>query len=243
LKEAGNISLRLINLSTGYKPGAPVFTGVSTELKGGTLSGLIANNGVGKSTLLKTIAGALQPLAGEIRLNDVLLHHLPLKEIAKHVSIVLTEKPQLPGLTVFDAVSMGRYPYTNIFGSLGEKDVEVVSACIDRCGIKDLQQKNCLELSDGEFQKVMIARALAQQTDVLLLDEPTAFLDFSSKRKLFELLREIAEKENKIILVSSHDLHTLLAHAHAILLLKPGNVSQYMEAKDLTGIKAEDLLA
>jgi iron complex transport system ATP-binding protein len=99
-----------------------------------------------------------------------------------------------------------------------------------------------VELSDGEFQKVMIARALAQQTEVLLLDEPTAFLDFSSKRKLFELLREIAENENKIILVSSHDLHTLLAYAHAILLLKPGNVSQYMEAKELQGMKAEDLL-
>lgn len=242
MKETGNISLRLENLSTGYKTGAPVFAGISTELKGGTLSGLIANNGVGKSTLLKTIAGALQPLAGEIILNDVSLHRLPLKEIARRVSIVLTEKPQLPGLTVFDAVSMGRYPYTNIFGNLSEHDVEVVNSCIDLCGISNLRQKNCLELSDGEFQKVMIARALAQQTEVLLLDEPTAFLDFSSKRKLFELLRNIAEKENKIILVSSHDLHTLLAYAHAILLLKPGNVSHYLQAKELEGMKAEDLL-
>ncbi|MCD6069187.1 MAG: Iron-chelate-transporting ATPase [Bacteroidetes bacterium] len=237
MKTGADISLHLEDLCIGYRHKDPVFRNISVKLKGGTLSGLVANNGMGKSTLLKTIAGALQPLSGSIKLNESLLHRLPLKEIAKRVSIVLTEKPQLPGLTVFDAVSMGRYPYTNIFGSLSEKDTEVIDTCIRMCGIQDLQNKNCLELSDGEFQKVMIARALAQQTEVLLLDEPTAFLDFTSKRKLFELLREIAETENKIILVSSHDLHTLLAHAHGLVVLRPGNVCEYLETEEVGDVE------
>ncbi len=242
MSSAANIQLQLKNLSIGYTKGNPVLQNINVQLKSGTLTGLIANNGTGKSTLLKTLAGSLQTLSGKIELNNKELLSFSHNELSKKIAIVLTEKPSLGGFRVWDLVAMGRFPYTNLFGQLTANDISIIEHSLERCGITSLQEKNCNELSDGEFQKAMIARALAQQTDVLLLDEPTAFLDYSSKKNLFVLLKEIAEKENKIILVSSHDIETLLKYANSAMILQKEKEAKLYLVEELRGKEIEGLL-
>ncbi|HEY1040950.1 MAG TPA: ABC transporter ATP-binding protein [Bacteroidia bacterium] len=238
---ADNIQLQLTNLVIGYG-GRIVLDNINVTLKGGTVTGLIANNGTGKSTLLKTLGGNLDPVGGKIELNGRDSSSFSHAEFAKKVAIVLTEKPQLGGFKVWDLVALGRFPYTNMFGHLSAEDKRIIEQSIQACGISELSEKNCLELSDGEFQKAMIARALAQQTDVLLLDEPTAFLDYSSKRNLFTLLRSIAEKENKIILVSSHDIEALLKYVHHVFILKKLKASTFHPVEEVKDKDPEHFL-
>lgn len=242
MSTSANIQLALKKLSIGYTKDKPVLQNIDIQLQSGTLTGLIANNGTGKSTLLKTLAGSLKPLSGKIELNNKDLASFSHNELSKKIAIVLTEKPSLGGFRVWDLVAMGRFPYTNLFGHLTTNDISIIEHSLERCGITSLQEKNCNELSDGEFQKAMIARALAQQTDVLLLDEPTAFLDYSSKKNLFVILKEIAEKENKIILVSSHDIETLLKYANSALILQKNKASQLYMVEELRGKEIEGLL-
>jgi len=242
MSKPNNIQLSLHELSIGYDAKKVVVQNINVNFVSANLVGLIANNGVGKSTLLKTLAGSLTPIAGKIMLDgkDILtISHI---ELAKKIAIVLTEKPSLGGFTVYDLVALGRFPHTNLFGSLSEQDKAAIASSISLCGIEKLQEKKCTELSDGEFQKAMIARALAQQTDVLLLDEPTAFLDYSSKRKLFILLKDIAEKENKIVLVSSHDIEILTEFAHAVYLIQDKTKHQLISSAEFKKTPLAQLL-
>lgn len=227
-----NIQLSLHELCIGYDAKNVVVQNISVNFASGNLIGLVANNGAGKSTLLKTLSGSLTPISGKVMLGDKDVQNISHVELAKRIAIVLTEKPSLGGFTVYDLVALGRFPHTNLFGKLSEEDKKAIASSISLCGIENLQEKKCTELSDGEFQKAMIARALAQQTDVLLLDEPTAFLDYSSKRKLFTLLKDIAEKENKIVLVSSHDIEILSEFAHAVYLIKDKARHQFINASE-----------
>ncbi|MDD6552320.1 MAG: ABC transporter ATP-binding protein [Prevotellaceae bacterium] len=170
---------------------------------------LIGRNGTGKSTLLRTLCGIIPPLSGTMR-------------VPKHIAVVLTEKPHTKMFTVEDMVAMGRTPYTNFWGRLSAEDKKVVDAAIRRVGIEDLKDRKMGTLSDGERQKVMIAKALAQETPAILLDEPTAFLDYPSKSDLFHLLHELAHDERKVILASTHDLDQARPYAdRAILLGEP----------------------
>lgn len=235
------ISLELNNLSIGYRHDCVVISAVTALFEGGSLIALLANNGMGKSTLLKTLAGSVKPLAGEILLNGVSVKNYPLKELAKKISIVLTEKPQLAGITVYDLVAMGRYQHTGVLGRMTQTDELVVEESLSKCEIMHLKSKNCQELSDGEFQKAMIARALAQQTDIILLDEPTAFLDYTSTNKLIELLKDIAVRENKIVIISSHDLHVLFKHAHVALVIKSKEEVMLINGSDLRNLGPENL--
>lgn len=184
----------------------------------GDFIGVVGLNGTGKSTLLKSICGLLPALEGEILLDDWSITTIPLTDVAKKVSIVLTERVGGFNLTAFDAVAAGQIPYTDAFHRLEEENLSVVQAAIATCGIRDHQHKPLHELSDGLFQKTMIARALAQQTPSILLDEPSAFLDYASKHELFLLLKKLAG-EGKCILVSSHDLDLVLKYCNRLLLV------------------------
>lgn len=215
--------IELKDLSIGYSSGREVreiFTGLSVRLAAGELAGLVGNNGVGKSTLIKTIFGALTPLKGEVLLNGKNIHQLSLQEIAKTISIVMTEKIGGFNLTVADVVASGRSPYTDAFGRLTKNDLEIVEESLEQIGITELRERRVDELSDGQRQKVMIAKSLAQQTPVILLDEPTAFLDHTSRQQLFRMLKELCKEKNKCILVSSHDLEILFRNADKALHLK-----------------------
>lgn len=209
--------IKLQNLSIGYKRkkqsySAPLATALNAELKAGELTCLVGVNGVGKSTLLKTISGFVNPLAGDVWIKNPLdgkeysIAHLNELEKSRLLSVVLTERGEVSHLSVYDVVSFGRIPYAGLWGKLTENDRQLIDDAFVKVGIVHLKERSFDELSDGERQKVMVAKALAQQTPIIILDEPSAFLDYPSKEELMDLLRSLAHNENKAILLSSHDL-------------------------------------
>ena len=194
---------------------------IDAELVAGDFICLIGRNGTGKSTLLKTIAGLIPPLNGICRIEENAAQAdnggiSELKKNANQVSIVLTQIPDLPNTTVFELVSYGRLPYMNLFAKLKEEDVKATEEAIKAVGIEFLSHKKLNNLSDGEKQKAMIARALAQGSSIILLDEPSAFLDYPSKHELMQLLKDLAHNHGKAILLSSHDLDIVKKYADKI---------------------------
>lgn len=198
------MDLHLDHLSIGYKQGNAVAENINVTFRSGELACIIGQNGVGKSTLLKTICGFLKPLSGKVLFDS--RSRMSQHDLSRTVSIVLTKAPEVQNLTVEEMVALGRTPYTGFFGHLKEKDNEVVMKAMTDVGIENLSERMVQSLSDGERQKTMIARAIAQQTPIILLDEPTAFLDYKSKAELFLLLHRLAHTEHKTIIVSTHDL-------------------------------------
>lgn len=204
--------ITLQNLEIGYaskKTIISVYKNINAQFNAGELIGLVGNNGVGKSTLLNTISGNLQPLSGDLLINQKSIKTFTTQQIAQTISIVTTEKITGFNLTVWDVVSMGRIPYINLFAKLSREDEAIVSESLDTLQIPHLKNKLLDELSDGQRQKVMIAKSLAQQTSIIILDEPTAFLDYQSKHLLFKTLQELCKAKNKLIIVSTHDLDLL----------------------------------
>lgn len=183
-----------------------VHESLDLQLYPGQLTGLLGLNGAGKSTLLRTICGFQPAIKGEIRLQGNLLSKYSAGDISRIIGVVLTEKTNAGGITVYELVSLGRHPYTGFFGRLSQQDKEIVEASIDAAGISHKSGNYVSELSDGERQKAMIAKALAQQCPIIILDEPTAFLDVTSRIETIVLLRRLAAEQNKAILLSTHDL-------------------------------------
>lgn len=204
------------NLTIGYRH--KVIAGpLDGQLRGRELVCVIGRNGLGKSTFLRTLAGLQPPLSGDVRWQDgdstVSCRSLRKDELARIFSVVLTEQPDGVNLTVHDVVAMGRMPYTGFFGSLGNDDEEMVGQALSLTGMSAFAHRDISTLSDGERQKIMIARAIAQHTPVMLLDEPTAFLDYESKKITMAMLHAIATDMDKLVVVSTHDLDIALRHA------------------------------
>ena len=196
-------------LEIGYidkRKNISVFKNINLTLSAGNLIGLMGDNGIGKSTFLKTITGNLAPLSGEIVLNSKPISNYSAQQLAQLLSIVITEKVGGFNLTVWDVVASGRTPYISIFGKLTAEDEGIVNSSLQQLNLEPLKYKLIDALSDGQRQKVMTAKSLAQQTPIIVLDEPTAFLDYTSKHLLFETLKKLCEEQNKLIIVSSHDI-------------------------------------
>lgn len=210
--------VRLSSLSTGYGRHV-VASNLTATLEAGQLTSLLGSNGVGKSTLLRTMTALLSPLRGEVTIGERPLSDFTAQQLAQTISVVLTERPSLQGMRVRDVVALGRAPYTGFFGGLGENDNVIVDEAIAKVGIGSLASRMAHTLSDGERQKVMIAKALAQDTPVIMLDEPTAFLDFSAKVEAMLLLRELAHKMQKAILLSTHDVELALQCSDCLWLM------------------------
>lgn len=201
--------LRTSNLTVGYKKGnteIPILSNLNLELKQGILVALVGANGIGKSTLLRTIVGNQPALSGNIYLNKCNIAEISRTKLSLTLSIVTTERTQTGGLTVKELVSLGRQPYTGFLGLLDREDHHIVEESMQAAGIDHKAYNYVSELSDGERQKAMIAKALAQQTPIIILDEPTAFLDVESRMETMLLLHKLAHEQNKAILLSSHDL-------------------------------------
>ena len=214
--------IKLSNLEIGYfsrKGAVSVYKDINTQFNQGQVIGLIGNNGVGKSTLLKTIIGNLKPLNGDIFINQKNSKEYTAQQLAKIISIVITEKVNGFNLTAWDVVSAGRTPYLSTFASLSKEDESIVTESLTSLQIMPLKDKLIDELSDGQRQKVMIAKSLAQQTPIIILDEPTAFLDYQSKHHLFLTLKLLAENQHKLIIVSSHDLDLMKQYTSQTLEL------------------------
>ena len=190
-------------------------------IHGGELTCLLGRNGIGKSTLLRTLSAFQPALEGEVLMGDAPLSTCSDKELSQRIGVVLTEKPDARNMTVAEMVGMGRSPYTGFWGTLSENDRQIVDEALLLVGIGELRGRMIHTLSDGERQKVMIAKALAQQTSVIYLDEPTAFLDFPSKVEMLQLLRNLAHEEQKTIFLSTHDVELSLQLADTIWLMEP----------------------
>ena len=211
--------LHFEDLTIGYRKGrreVVVASGLSATLERGKLTCLLGRNGTGKSTLLRTLAGLQPPL------NQSPSPHLD--GVRGDVALVLTERPDLRNLTAEEVVDLGRTPHTNFWGTLREDDRRIVAESLQLVGIETLANRPFETLSDGGQQKVMIAKALAQQTPMIFLDEPTAFLDFISRRELFTLLKRLAHDHGKAILLTTHDLALAEEFADTTWLLDNGEL-------------------
>lgn len=214
--------IELRDLCTGYaaKRGKIRISGpLNASLQTGTLTCLLGPNGAGKSTLLKTLSAFLPPLEGQVLVAGKSITQYTPQELSRLIGMVLTERIDVQGMTVREMVAMGRSPYTGFWGSLSEADEQVVDESINLTGITEFSSRQISTLSDGERQKVMLAKALAQQTPLILLDEPTAFLDFPSKVEAMLLLKQLAHRENRAIFLSTHDLDLALQTADQLWLI------------------------
>ncbi len=217
-----DITIRIENLSIGYphkKASKIVAKGIAADIRAGELTCLLGANGVGKSTLLRTLAAFLPKLEGSICLLGKEISRYTDRQLARTVSVVLTEKCNLRHMYVEELVGLGRSPYTGFWGTLGPEDRLIVEQSLAQVGITHLKSRTVDTLSDGERQKVMIAKALAQQTPLIVLDEPTAFLDFPSKVEVMQLLHLLSRQAGKTIFMSTHDLELALQIADKLWLM------------------------
>lgn len=230
-----NETIILNNLSIGYQGKAAgrsvsgnendvrvVASGITAAIRQGELTCLLGANGVGKSTLLRTLSAFQPKLDGSISINGREISDFTDKELSKMIGVVLTEKPDIRNMTSRELVALGRSPYTGFWGNLRDDDWQVVDDAISIVGIQTLSDRTIHTLSDGERQKVMIAKALAQQTPVIYLDEPTAFLDFPSKVEMMQLLRRLAREEQKTIFLSTHDFELALQVSDTLWMMEKG---------------------
>lgn len=216
------VSLCTEMLTIGYrtnKGDRVIEEGISLSLDAGELICLIGPNGAGKSTLMKTLSGFLPPLAGDVIIAGKSLSSYSGMDLAKTVSVVLTERINVENMTVSELVGLGRSPYADFWGSLSARDKAVVEESLNLVGISGLSDRNVTSLSDGERQKAMIAKAIAQETPVIILDEPTAFLDYPSKAEIMKLLKSLAKNKNKTVFLSTHDLEIAFQIADKLILM------------------------
>jgi len=206
---------------------------LNLELNQGEITCLLGTNGSGKSTLIRTLAGFQKAMSGDVRFGNRKISEYSPAHFAKKISVVLTEQVFVGNMNVFDMVAYGRAPYTGFLGRLEAKDIRAIENALSQSGIEKLHDRKFLELSDGERQKVMIAKSLAQETPVIFLDEPTAFLDFPSKVEILLLLRNASWQQNKAILLSTHDLNLAIRFADKIWLMGNGKSMQSGIPEDL----------
>lgn len=201
------------NMSIGYGNKA-VFDNIGFNAAAGDFIALLGINGIGKSTLLKTLGGVINPRGGELLLSSKPYSSYNVSERAKQISLVLTEKLWIDNIAVRDFVAMGRAPYTGAMGTLSERDKKLVQDTLDLSSTAKLADKYFNEISDGEKQKVLLVRALCQATPVIILDEPTAFLDFRNKEDILNILKQAAVTEQKTIILSTHDIDNSLEYCN-----------------------------
>jgi iron complex transport system ATP-binding protein len=223
------IILQATNISIGYsnkKETTVVASEVNLSLEKGKLTALIGANGIGKSTLLRTIIGIQSPLSGKVFLEEKDIHSLDNLTLAQHLSVVLTDKLPPSNLTVFELIALGRQPYTNWIGKLTEEDIAKVNEALELTQISHLAHKRHHEISDGQLQITLIARALAQDTPLIILDEPTTHLDLLHKVTLLKLLKKLTLETGKCILFSTHDIDMAIQLSDEMIIMTPESVVQ-----------------
>ena len=223
------IILQASKISIGYtskKVKNIIASNIDLSLENAKLIALIGANGIGKSTLLRTITGIQNPISGTVLLNGKNIHGLDSLTLAQKLSVVLTEKLPPSNLTVWELIALGRQPYTNWIGKLTDKDIAKINEAIELTQISHLISKKHYEISDGQLQIVLIARALAQDTPLIILDEPTTHLDLLHKVVLFKLLKKLTQETGKCILFSTHDIDMAIQLSDEMIIMTPENVIQ-----------------
>ena len=220
--ESTNMILSAEQLAIGYrdKKGKTIVgKEIGFRAISGEVIGIIGINGIGKSTLLRTLAGLLPALSGVVRIDDQSISTLAPARLSRLVSVVLTDPIATKNLSVRELITLGRQPYTNWMGTLAAEDLQQIDEVVSRLDLNAMLAKKCYELSDGQFQRVLIGRALAQDTPIMLLDEPTMHLDLFHKVQLLKLLRDIAYSTQKIVVFTSHELNLVIQLCSKILIL------------------------
>lgn len=217
-----HIVLSTKNLSIGYdlKKGAKeIAKNIDIELRKGEIACLVGRNGIGKSTLLRTLCNMQENLGGQVFLENKQIEFFSRNELAKKISLVLTERIPSSNLSVYELIALGRQPYTNWIGKLLAEDINHINEAIKQSHLSELTKERCDRLSDGQLQRAMICRALAQNTDIIILDEPTAHLDVQHKIETFRLLKKIAHQLNRAILISTHEIQLATQTADTLWLM------------------------
>ena len=220
--EEKHIILEARDLAVGYlgkKNNSIIAEGINFKIQEGELVGLVGANGIGKSTLLRTLTGMQNVLGGSILLNGKNLDGYSTFQRATKLSVVLTEPPASKNLSVLQLVSLGRQPYTNWIGSLSQKDQQAIQYALEITETTSLAHRKCFELSDGQLQRVAIARALAQDTPLIILDEPTTHLDIYHRAYILKLLKKLASKTQKTILFSTHEIDLAIQLADKMIVM------------------------
>ncbi|SDG79200.1 iron complex transport system ATP-binding protein [Flavobacterium omnivorum] len=223
------IILQATQISIGYsdkKRNIIISSGIDLSLEKGKLIALIGANGIGKSTLLRTITGIQKTISGTVLLNGHNIREIDALTLAQNLSVVLTEKLPPSNLTVFELIALGRQPYTNWIGKLTADDIVKVNEAMELTQISHLAAKKHYEISDGQLQKVLVARALAQDTPLIILDEPTTHLDLLHKVSLFKLLKKLTAETDKCILFSTHDIDMAIQLSDEMIIMTPETVQQ-----------------
>lgn len=238
------------NLSIGYtskKYINLIASNLNIDLKPGNLVCLLGKNGIGKSTLLRTLTKVQPAIDGDIFINQKNLNEISNSNLSKQLSVVLTEKLPESSLSVFELIALGRQPYTNWVGQLNTKDIKIIETALEETNTKHLMQAKYYQLSDGQLQKVLIARALAQNTDIIILDEPTAHLDIHHTIETFTLLKKLADKYGKTIIISTHEINLALQLADELWLMTPkkfvtGKTNNLIENNQLNNLFSSSLI-
>ncbi len=246
-----NIVLETAKLAVGYfhkKEKNIVANNINIAIEKGKLIAVLGKNGIGKSTLLRTISKVQKPIEGSIKINQKLLADYSPQELATKLSLVLTERLPASQLTVFELVALGRQPYTNWIDRLSSDDIEKINWAISLTEIEHLQHRRFYELSDGQLQRVLIARALAQDTEIILLDEPTAHLDIHHTFKVFSILKNLVKTTQKTIIISTHQVNLALQLADDFVLLSDkqvftGNANDLIDQDAFNTLFPKDLIS
>lgn len=220
------------NLAVGYS-GKVLIDNINIRIKKGQVTTLIGPNGSGKSTILKTITNHLEKVAGVVYINKKDIKTLSHKDIAKSLSVVLTERVSTEYMTCEDIVGLGRYPYTNNFGILTQEDCDIVENCLDQVEAIDLKNRDFLTLSDGQKQRILLARALCQEPEIIVLDEPTSYLDIHHKIKLLNILRKMAKEKNISVIMSLHEIDLAPKISDMIMCVKGSTIKYYGTPKEI----------
>ncbi len=214
------------DLAVGYG-GRPVLQGLNFSCQPGQFVSLLGPNGAGKTTLLRTLARLLKPMAGGISVMGRPLAHIPALELARTMAVVLTDRIAPPLFTVFEFVALGRYPHTDYLGRLGRKDQEAVATALSAVRAEPLARRPFSDLSDGERQKVLMARALAQEPRILLLDEPTIHLDLKHRVEVMAILRDLCRAKGITVIASLHDVDVAAKVSDRVALVNKGGISTW----------------
>ncbi len=248
--ENSNIVLKTEDLSIGYrkkKNTQIIAEHINIEIHPGELVAVIGINGAGKSTLLKTLSGIIQNIDGQVFISNKNIHKTDPDKLAKHISLVLTDQMPSKNLSVTELIALGRQPYTNWIGRLTKNDLKKIMHAIQMVNIEEIKGKKCHELSDGQFQKVLIARALAQDTSLIILDEPTTHLDLYHKAYVLKLLQKLSKETGKAILFASHEINLALQLCDKLVILKDkralfGTPAELIQMNVLNDLFPENLI-
>lgn len=216
-----HIILKTKNLAIGYwqkKKPETIISNINLEIEKGKLITVLGKNGIGKSTFLRTLSKVQKPISGNVFIHQKNIETLTEKQLSTKLSLVLTERLPESQLTVFELIALGRQPYTNWIDKLSNTDIEKIENAIQQTDIQHLKNRRFYELSDGQLQRVLIARALAQDTEIIILDEPTAHLDLHHRIKIFSLLKKLVKQTQKTILISTHEINLAIQLSDKIIL-------------------------